>query len=148
MSAEKEMDRRLWLDYIHGNVGAGKAERMEALLLGDEEAFAAYAEALSSLEQELPKPVDERMFMRSVLAALPETEPQPHMDKQAKRWSRHPLFHYVIAASVTALLLSGGFFDRLAASANHMMDLNRSQDASISRQMMDAAAGWLDKWKR
>lgn len=148
MSSEKKMDRRLWMDYVRGNVDAGKAERMEALLLGDEAAFAAYEEALSSLEQELPKPADEGAFMRSVLAALPETEPRPPMNKRAKRWSRHPLFHYAIAASVTVLLLSGGFFDRLAAGANHMMDLNRSQDASISRQMMDAAAGWLDKWKR
>lgn len=147
MSVEKKMDRRLWIDYVRGNVEAGTAERMEALLLGDEAAFAAYGEALSSLEQELPQPVDERAFMRSVLAALPETEPR-YMDKQAKRWSRHPLFHYMIAASVTVLLLSGGFFDRLAAGANHMMDLNCSQDALISRQMMDAASGWLDKWKR
>ncbi|RRJ66280.1 hypothetical protein EHV15_27715 [Paenibacillus oralis] len=148
MSAEKEMDRRLWIDYIHGNVEGGTAERMEALLLGDEAAFAAYAEALSTLEPVLPKPEDEDAFMQGVLAALPETELRRNEDRHRKRWSGHPLVHYVIAASVTVLLLSGGFFDRLAAGANYMMDLNRSQDASISRQMMDAASGWLDKWKR
>lgn len=45
MSVEKKMDRRLWIDYVRGNVEAGTAERMEALLLGDEAAFAAYGEA-------------------------------------------------------------------------------------------------------
>ncbi|MGG6311981.1 hypothetical protein [Paenibacillus macerans] len=146
MSSKEENKPGLWTDYIRGNAEPEAQGRMEALLLRDEAAFAAYAEALSSLEQELPEPEDEAALMRAVLGALPREEQQLKPAKRTHAWSRHPLFHYVIAASITLLLLTGGFFDRMTAGAGEL--LNRPQQPSLSKQMMEAATGWLDGLKR
>lgn len=146
MSLSKENERELWTSYIRGSLVPETEERMEALMLGDEAAFRAYVTALSSLEQELPAPGDEQAFMQAVLEALPQAEQKPIPNRSAKKWTEHPLFHYVIAASITVLLLTGGFFDRLAAEANQFM--NRPQDTSLSKRVMNATAGWFDPWKR
>lgn len=136
----------LWKCYIRGRLDPTTEARLEALLLGDDAAFSAYAAALSSLENELPGPEEDAAYLQSILAKFPKSKASEARSGSRKSWSRHPLLHYAIAATMTALLLGSGFFDKMAAETNQFM--NRPNASSLSERMMEATAGWLDGWKR
>lgn len=146
MSHQQPEDLALWRSYIRGGLDPNTEARMEALLQGDEAAFAAYAAALSSLESELPHPIEEEAYLQSILEKLPQMKDSVARSGIRKTWARHPLLHYAIAATLTALLLGSGFFDIIAAETNHLM--NRPNPSSLSERVMEATTGWLDGWQR
>ncbi|MNO86324.1 hypothetical protein D3C76_777200 [compost metagenome] len=146
MSHQPQDELELWRRYIRGSLDSNTEARLEALLQGDETAIAAYTSALSSLESELPAPEDEATYLTAIIEKLPQTKRSKERGGSRKSWTRHPLLHYVIAATLTALLLGSGLFDRFAAETNQLM--NRSDASSLSERMMEATTGWLDGWKR
>lgn len=146
MSRQPQDELELWRSYIRGSLDSNIEARLEALLQGDEAAIAAYTAALSSLESELHAPEDEAAYLTAIIEKLPQTKRSKERGGSRWTWSRHPLLHYVIAATLTALLLGSGLFDRFAAETNQLM--NRTDASSLSERMMDATTGWLDGWKR
>ncbi|MFR9708789.1 hypothetical protein ACL02P_05035 [Paenibacillus sp. MB22_1] len=146
MSQQNPENLALWRSYIYGELDANTESRLEALLQGDEAAFTAYAAALSSLESELPGPKDEEAYRQSIIEQLPHARESKARTSSRRTWSRHPLLHYVIAATLTALLLGSGVFDHIAVTSNQLM--NRPNSSSLSERMMKATTGWLDGWQR
>ncbi|MFD1178785.1 hypothetical protein ACFQ3W_21140 [Paenibacillus puldeungensis] len=149
MNRMKANERDLWEKYIRGETPPDTAKRLDALLAENPEAFDAYLEVFASLEQELPIPENEQHFIQNVLGALPQEKQNikgvHESDKQAKSWIYNPLFHYAIAASITVLLLTSGFFDLLSAEANKV--ISRPPDASMSKHVVDQASAWIDKFQ-
>lgn len=146
MSQHKPEDLALWRSYISGELDANTESHLEALLQGDEAAFAAYAAALSSLETELPGPIDEAAYRQSILEKLPQATERKAPTSRRRTWSRHPLLHYVIAATLTALLLGSGVFDHILGKSSAFM--NRPDSPTLSERMMKATIGWFDSWQR
>ncbi|WP_059043304.1 hypothetical protein [Paenibacillus rubinfantis] len=148
MSQQRPEDLTLWRSYIRGELDTNTESRLEALLQGDEAAFAAYNAALFSMECELPGPKDEEAYRQSIIEKLPQTHTKERRFRSSKRksWTRHPLLHYAIAATLTALLLGNGVFDKISAETNQLM--NRPNSSSLSEWMMKATTGWLDGWQR
>lgn len=142
-------ERDLWKKYICGEIPPETAKRLDVLLTEDQQAFDTYMEVLATLESGMLALEDERRFMKNVLAALPQEkqiiEADPEIGKQPKSWIHKPLFHYVIAASITVLLLTSGFFDLLSAEANKVT--SRTPDTSMSKQVVDRASAWIDKFQ-
>ncbi|MNN00902.1 hypothetical protein D3C81_1135060 [compost metagenome] len=146
MSHQPQDELELWRSYIRGSLDSITEARLDALLQGDEAAFAAYTAALSSLESELPGLEDEAAYMLAIMEILPQAKLSTERGGSRKSWTRHPLLHYAIAATLTALLLGSGLFDLIAAETDHLM--NQADASSLSERMMEATAGWLDSWKR
>ncbi|WP_068785305.1 hypothetical protein [Paenibacillus phocaensis] len=146
MSDQPHDELKLWRSYIRGGLDPTAEAHLEALLQGDEAAFAAYAAALSSLESELPLPEEENAYIQSILMKVTPSKSHKARNASRRSWSRHPMLHYAIAATLTALLLGSGFFDLLAAETNQLM--NHSNAPSLSERMMEATTGWFDGWRR
>ncbi|MUG44637.1 hypothetical protein [Paenibacillus woosongensis] len=140
-----------WDKYIRGELCEQQARQAEVLLLHDDEALAAYMAALAEHEQELPGLQQEEAFIEAVMRktsihgdAQPVRESaEPLIRKKGLR--EHPLFNYVIAASITLFLLSLGAFDHLSSGTEHI--LPPSTKPSVSKQIMDRTAGWIDHLK-
>ncbi|MCK8486399.1 hypothetical protein M0651_04335 [Paenibacillus sp. MBLB2552] len=146
MSRQPQDELELWRSYIRGSLDSITEARLDALLQRDEGAIATYTAALSSLESELPSPEDEAAYLTAIIEKLPQTIRSKERSGSRNSWTRHPLLHYVIAATLTALLLGSGLFDRFATETNQLM--NQADASSLSERMMEATTGWLDGWKR
>ncbi|KAF6612441.1 hypothetical protein H6F38_30935, partial [Paenibacillus sp. EKM208P] len=89
----------------------------EKLLLEDEQALMLYLVALEQLESTLKDYsawMDTERFTDQVMAVLPEIEAEPSQVMfKKRRWFEKPVFHYVVAASLTLILLSSGAFDKM-----------------------------------
>lgn len=138
-----------WDKYIRGELCEQQARQAEVLLLHDDEALAAYMAALAEHEQELPDLQQEEAFIEAVMrktqghAQQARESAKPLIRK--RRLREHPLFNYVIAASITLFLLSLGAFDHLSSGTEHI--LPPSTKPSVSKQIMDRTAGWIDHLK-
>ncbi|MEK4511503.1 hypothetical protein EJP82_04275 [Paenibacillus anaericanus] len=148
MNKPGDNKENVWKEYIRRDAIQQSDEELESLLLQDDESLEAYITALTSLEHELPNLLDQKRFTDKVMKSLPIDELGPKVSslpKWPRKWSRHPLFHYVIAASVTVILMSCGLFDFLTFGAEQV--IHQTDRPSISQQLLDKTSGWIDKLK-
>lgn len=135
----------MWKAYIRGELSPERAEKLDQLLQDDDAMFQVYMTELMANQDELPSLLDEERFANDVLSALP-AQARSHANKEhRKRW-QNPLVHYVIAASITLLLLGGGVFDLLSAGANAAVQ-RQAGDTPLSDQLMQRATNWMEKIK-
>ncbi|WP_018751350.1 hypothetical protein [Paenibacillus sanguinis] len=147
MSGKKDSEQALWDSYISGMMDREEEERLEALLLQDDEVFKAYAAVLSSQESTLPEPEEEELYLQRLLGAIPQEKARPVQTECRKTWSRHPLFHYTVAAAITVLLMGCGLFDSLSSGTSEW--INRPQQSiPLSERMLDMTVKWVDTWRR
>lgn len=135
----------MWKAYIRGELSPDRTERLDQLLQNDDAMFQAYMTELMTSQDELPALHDEERFADDVLSALPAKVQSRTNQEHRKRW-QNPLVHYVIAASITLLLLGGGVFDLLSAGANAAVQ-RQAGDASLSDQLMQQATKWMERIK-
>lgn len=147
MSGKKVTEQALWDGYISGTMDPEEEQRLEALLLQDEQAFKAYAAVLSSQESTLPGPEDEELYLQRLLGAISQEKAEPVQAERKKTWSRHPLFHYAVAAAITGLLMGCGLFDQLSSGTSEWIH-RPQQSAPLSERMLDITVQWVDTWRR
>ncbi|GAA0135496.1 hypothetical protein YSY43_23360 [Paenibacillus sp. YSY-4.3] len=140
-----------WDKFIQGELNEQQTRQVEALLLHDAGALEAYMAALDRLEQELPGLQQEEAFIEAVMRKIPAQgeaqkarEPSDRIIRKG-RLNEHPLFNYVIAASITLFLLSLGAFDHLNSGTEHIIP--PAAESSVSKKIMDKTAGWIDQLK-
>ncbi|MOA48941.1 hypothetical protein D3C78_1717570 [compost metagenome] len=97
-----------------------------------------YTQELERYEEALPKLPNREHFTDQIMRAIP-------VKTTAHRNRTQPIYHYLIAASITLFLLGSGVFDMLSVEANRTLD--KSMDNSISDQWMDATTKWIDSFK-
>lgn len=137
-----------WAAYIRGETLPEHADWMESLLLEDEEAFSLYMQAMDMEAQGLPLLADPEGFVEQVMQQvdIPETTAKPSEQKdKGRRWYEHRLFHYAIAACLTLIFLSAGWFDKLTPGPQQV-DAHVSK-GSYSDELVKVTTGWLDRMK-
>lgn len=138
-----------WHSYITGTCTIEESTRLEKLLLEDEQALMLYLVALEQLEpalEEYSAWMDTERFTDQVMAVLPDIEVPGQVGFKKRRWFEKPVFHYVVAASLTLILLSSGAFDKMMPhSGGKQMPPN--ERVSYSEEVMQATTTWLDKLK-
>ncbi|WP_068499585.1 hypothetical protein [Paenibacillus kribbensis] len=139
-----------WHAYITGTCTVEESERLEKLLLEDEQALDVYLAALEQLEPTLEDHVAQintERFTDRVMAALPDIDAEANQAIfKKRRWFEKPVFHYVIAASLTLILLSSGAFDKMMLQ-NNGKPIPSKERVSYSEEVMRATTSWLDKLK-
>lgn len=146
--AQDQASMQIWKAYIQGELTWEEEKRLENMLLEDEGAALLYSEALSSLERELPVMREDERWLEGLMASLPNASDKaidPAKEQSSiGRWFNQAWLQYVIAASITLLLMTGGFFDHLFSRANEAIH-HPKQDISVSDRLMKATTGWFDK---
>ncbi|MNZ71255.1 hypothetical protein D3C78_896130 [compost metagenome] len=145
MSKGEHRENALWSDYILGKLPPEKEQKLENLLIEDEETFQMYLHELEELKGELPTLGNQELFTHSIISALPSSKKRgvEQAVKSKVSSSRNlPFYHYLIAASITLLLMGSGFFDLLSIEAGQSMDRNRT--VSISDKWMNVTSKWMD----
>ncbi|WP_433946483.1 hypothetical protein [Paenibacillus sp. SN-8-1] len=148
---ETGMQRQdLWRQYILGELSPSKQVELDQLLIEDESALREYLIVFESMEQGLPEFPDLNAFTDQVMNALPmgDSSAKPIESPRLHRkwtWIRHPITHYTIAASITLLLITSGFFDRLTQDADYMV---KEDSKSFSEQWLNQTTSWMDSWNK
>ncbi|MNE26305.1 hypothetical protein D3C76_183020 [compost metagenome] len=150
MSTDDRCNVNIWGRYIEGKLSSAEERKLEELLLKDEGAVHQYMKELELLEDSLPLLSDRDLFSDGVISALPSIGKSAGPDSKgnskakANRWNL-PIVHYLIAASITLLLLGSGVFDLLSIEANQ--SVHKARNVSISDQWMNATSKWIDSIK-
>lgn len=139
-----------WHAYIAGTCTIEESARLERLLLEDEQALMLYLVALEQLESTMKDYsawMDTDRFTDQVMAVLPELEAEPSQVMfKKRRWFEKSAFHYVVAASLTLILLSSGAFDKMMPQTDGK-PIPPKERVSYSEEVMQATTTWLDKLK-
>lgn len=118
--------------------------RMEEHLASCDDCLALYVEAVSSDHADRPRLRDVRAFAEAVIAAAERTN-RAEAEPRQSRWFAKPVFQYLIAASITLVLVGSGafeqLFDRFAEASRETADGNAP---AISERWTDKASEWLD----
>ncbi|MNU76192.1 hypothetical protein D3C71_657400 [compost metagenome] len=140
--------QEMWRQYILGELSSNKQVELDQLLTEDEAALMEYLDVFESMEQVLPELPNLNTFTDQVMNALPLSDSsanplQPLKIYRKWAWIKHPITHYTIAASITLLLITSGFFDRLTLDADYMV---KEDSKSFSEQWLNQTTSWLDSW--
>lgn len=137
-----------WAAYVRGELLPERAEWLESLLLEDDRALELYLQALAVEEASLPVLESPVLFAQHVMNRIETSETKVvNMEKKEnrRRFYEHRLFHYVIAASLTLIFLSAGWFDRLTPGPAQAAKL--AEKTSISEELVKVTTDWLDRLK-
>lgn len=139
-----------WAAYIRGDISPERTEIMESLLLEDEQAFTFYMQAMDLESQTLPRLEEPVTFadqvMERIEASAEKIVPSASASKdRSRRWYEHRLFHYAIAACLTLIFLSAGWFDKLTPGPQQAGD--HEGKVSYSEELVKVTTGWLDRMK-
>jgi len=137
-----------WTAYIRGETPQGLTECMETLLLEDETAFSLYMQAMDMEADSLPVMENPEHFVQNVMNQLVTPEVNKlHLEQKdnRRRWYEHRLFHYAIAACLTLIFLSAGWFDKLTPGPQQVNA--HENKASYSEELVRVTTGWLDRIK-
>jgi anti-sigma factor RsiW len=117
----KHVDRGGWVDYVADTLSDERRAALEEHLYQCDDCMASYMEALGQEVVPSAGPKDASLFDEKVMSAIALERIEPDTNKlhevvQLQKASprrtlfHHPLFHYAVAASITLLLMSTGFF--------------------------------------
>jgi len=132
-----------WLDYVNDELPETTRIEYEEHLYDCETCMDVYLQVIEEASH-LPEDVkDEKSFTDEVMSQI-EKEPlhfqADEKDKTKHTFYKQTLFHYVIAASLTVVLMSSGVFQSLT---NYVDDVQKTtisdESPSITEQIMNRA---------
>ncbi|WP_433620098.1 hypothetical protein [Paenibacillus cellulositrophicus] len=137
-----------WVEYIQGDCSPEKADSLELLLLEDDTALAAYMQVMNDLGPKLPSLDYEQRFIDNVMDALPSEDKDAERGANEiwrRRWYEHRMFHYAVAACITLVFLSTGWFDKLGPETLHKA--GTGGQPTYGEKLVHVTTGWLDRLK-
>lgn len=138
-----------WGAYIRGDESVREqVEQMEALLLENDHALELYMQALELETAELPVLGQPERFADNVMSRIGKPQAKVvNMETKddTRRWYEHRLFHYAIAACLTLIFLSAGWFDKLTPGPEQVE--KHANEASFSEELVKVTTGWIDRLK-
>lgn len=137
-----------WVEYIKGACTPEKAASLESLLLEDDSDLAAYMQVMHDLGPKLPDLEYEQRFIDNVMDALPSGEKDAERgayENGRRRWYEHRMFHYAVAACITLIFLSTGWFDKLGPVT--LQKAAPDGQTTYADKLVDVTTGWLDRLK-
>lgn len=141
-----------WLQYVKNEIEGEDRALYEDHLYTCDQCLEVYLAAVEV--EELPDLGDGTAFTDNIMAQLPKGN-QRHPDIKAEKSSRKAtafykktIFHYSVAAAMTILLMSTGFFQTLTQYAGDVESKQFKEDkASITEGFMDKTFMWMDSFE-
>ncbi|GAB6990253.1 hypothetical protein [Paenibacillus pini] len=147
-NSENKVTIQEWILYVQGECSVVQSERLEWILEQDENALELYMQALEQVEDRLPPLTEPDHFVDSVMVHLPVMASEILFSEKIveakRRWYEHKLFHYAVAACLTLIFLSAGWFDKLSPESLEKSDTSRG---SYSQELVRVTTDWIDRFK-
>lgn len=104
-----------WKAYARGEINAEKRFLYEQHLYTCNQCMDLYMEAIESIQDEIPTIEEPSAYTDEIISHIPfEKDTRPIIQKSnKKRWYEEKVFHYLLAAAMTFLLMATGVFTEL-----------------------------------
>jgi hypothetical protein len=123
-----------WKAYIHNEVSEDKREKMEDHLYTCDQCLDVYMELMTDDSITLPL-VSNENFTDKIMSEI-SFKSDGSMVKRT--FYQHPIFHYVIAASITFILMTSGFFQNITGIVSTVEAASiTEQEEAVSSSLMN-----------
>ncbi|MDP5275339.1 hypothetical protein [Chengkuizengella axinellae] len=130
--------KQQWLNYINDQVSDTDRLEYEDHLYTCEQCLETYTQSIEDQTLNLPVIEDEPQFTKQVMESI-----QPNKTKQ--HFIHKPFFQYVVAASITLILMSSGVFERIAMQQDHHRLDESQQRTAISEHLTHKVSDFLNE---
>ncbi|MEH7334094.1 hypothetical protein V7161_15725 [Neobacillus drentensis] len=136
-----------WLQYVKEEISEQERENYERHLYTCDQCLDAYLQAVTANESSLPILSNEGNFTDLVMVEVSKQKQEsaaPNPNK--KPIYQQAIFHYLLAAAATILLMLTGAFQSLATYANSIESPQKVQEKkpSVTEGVIDKTFAWMD----
>lgn len=131
-----------WVRYVNNQLDEKTREHYDTHLFGCDQCLSVYLEVIEAMEQQLPAMNNKEEFTDSLMIKIKQQN--PGRENSVSKFYQKPIFHYVLAAAMTFLLMSTGVFSQLMNIVNDF-ESNPKQETSVVEGFVNHTVSFLDK---
>lgn len=120
-----------WRHYVKDELEEKVREQYDEHLYTCDQCLTLYSEAVEAVDQQLPMMTTDEIMLK--IAEQKKVE-QPTTMKKASFYQK-AIFHYIVAAAMTVLLMSSGIFSQLVNVVSDFESLDKSESSIVSGLM-------------
>ncbi|MBM7654254.1 hypothetical protein [Neobacillus cucumis] len=136
-----------WQQYVKDEMGNSLREELEGHLYTCDQCLDIYLQAVTANETSLPTLPNETQFTDRVMEMVPVTNCNVSKVEITKRVPDTRLFHYLLAAAATLLLMFTGVFQTLASYTSAFekpMIQEKKPKPSVTEGVINRTFAWMD----
>ncbi|UCZ53526.1 zf-HC2 domain-containing protein [Bacillus shivajii] len=139
----KHRSKGEWLKFVNGELPDETRQEFEDHLFTCDACMNLYIEAIEESSRNLPSVNNEKAFTDSVMSKVETDFSSSNVTEQEKTnrpFYQKTAFHYVVAASLTIVLMSSGVFQSITSYVDDLQRSTLSEESpSITAQILDRA---------
>jgi anti-sigma factor RsiW len=125
-----------WMRYVKGELTDELRDSYEAHLYDCEECMNSYLKAMEASESSLPLLSEGSQLTDAIMKQIGEVDLTRGATNQ-RPFYQHTLFHYVIAAAMTLVLMFSGVFHSITTYVDDVQSTTLSQQTSITEKILE-----------
>lgn len=129
-----------WLLYVKGELDTTTIKQYDDHLYSCDQCLSVYLEAVGAMEQMLPVMSNENMFTDLVMQQIDGQKKK----SQKQSFYQKAMFHYLVAAAMTIILMTSGVFSHLTNAVNDF-EANKKKEPSVVAGLMNKSVSLIDK---
>ncbi|RLQ93762.1 hypothetical protein [Falsibacillus albus] len=145
-----------WLLYVKDELPRGMKNEYEDHMYECDHCMALYMKAVEAWEDDFPairdgaaitnSIMDEIMQISTVISPAKEEGYSQQKDKiKTGAFHQKPIFHYVVAAAMTLLLMSSGIFQTISSYVNQFEQSAQQPNTSFTKHIMNKTVSIVDR---
>jgi len=137
-----------WMKYVRDELKETERILLEDHLYTCDQCLELYIDAVDMKEEKLPSISDEVAFMNDIMKQITNENMDRKKDAKKKRpFYQSSIFHYAIAASLTLILMSAGFFQSIIKHTETIQKAEVSwKEEPKSGGLVDKTFAWMDSF--
>lgn len=134
-----------WCNYVKNEIDGTVREDYEFHLYSCDQCLELYTKVLAADVTELPAIREENDFTDGVMAEIAELKKQKLVKK--KSFYQSSVFHYLLAAAMTVVLMASGVFQSLTKYADTVQNPQvLGQTPSLTEGIIQKTFTWMDSF--
>jgi len=131
--------------YIKDKLSEEKRVEIEDHLFSCNECLDVYMQQMDAGADQLPSLENHSSFTDEVIESLSFSKPAMKIPTRKRRIYQHSLFHYGVAAGVTLVLMTSGFFQGITGIVSNVEAASNSPtQQTVSKNVMEKALSFID----
>ncbi|MEZ2715375.1 hypothetical protein [Niallia circulans] len=137
-----------WMKYVKDELSEKERSILEDHLYTCDQCLELYIDAVDKQEETLPSISDEAAFMNDIMQKISYENLEIKTIEEKKRpIYQSSIFHYAIAASLTLILMSAGFFQSIVKHTETIQKTEVSfKNEPKSGGLVDKTFAWMDSF--
>jgi len=137
-----------WMKYVNDELNEKERAFLENHLYTCDQCLELYIDAVDMQEEILPSISDEAAFMNDIMQKITFENMEIEKIEEKKRpFYQSSIFHYAIAASLTLILMSAGFFQSIIKHTETIQKAEVSlKEEPKSGGLVDKTFAWMDSF--